>query len=151
MLFRSLTRSNIHDDQVMTPLLKNQKHIGKVYADGAYISRGCFDAIAATGGEPVIAIRTGTGLVLKEPTAGQELRNELVMDIWRSGGRSNWKKESGYHRRSLVETQMYRFKTIMGPKLASRDFNSQVCEAKVKTMILNKMTSLGMPDSHKVT
>lgn len=72
------------------------------------------------------------------------------MDIWRKGGREKWKKESGYHRRSLVETQMYRFKTIMGPRLAGREFNNQVCEAKVKTLILNKMTALGMPKSYRV-
>jgi hypothetical protein len=145
-----LTHSKIHDDSVMTPLLKGKKRIGRVYADGAYISGPCFDAIASTGAIPVISVRTGTGLVLKNATAGQELRNELVMDIWRKGGREKWKKESGYHRRSLVETQMYRFKTIMGPRLASREFSNQVCEAKTKTMILNKMTALGMPKSHKV-
>jgi hypothetical protein len=146
-----MTHSKTHDDQVMAPLLKGQRLVRKVYADGAYISRQCFDAIASTGGMPIIAVRTGTGLVLKNPTAGQELRNNLVMDVWRKGGRSKWKKESGYHRRSLVETQMYRFKTILGPSLASREFSSQVCEAKVKTLILNKMTALGMPDSYKVT
>ena len=144
-----LTHSRTHDDPVMAPLLKGQQKIGKVYADGAYISKGCFDAIASIGAKPVIAIRTGIGLALKNPTAGQELRNELVRDIWRNLGREKWKKESGYHRRSLVEAQMYRFKTIMGPRLASREFNNQVCEAKVKTMILNKMTALGMPKSYK--
>jgi hypothetical protein len=145
-----LTDHSTHDDQVMSPLLKNQKNIGNVYGDGAYISTSCFDAIASAGGKPVIAIRTGTRLVLKDPTPGQKLRNDLVKDICRAGGREPWKKQSGYHRRSLVETHMYRFKTILGQRLSSRKFNNQVCEVKVKTLILNKMTALGMPVSHRI-
>jgi hypothetical protein len=37
----------VHDQSVLPILVKDQKDIGKVYADGAYISKGCFDAIAA--------------------------------------------------------------------------------------------------------
>lgn len=146
-----LTSCKTHDDEMMAPLLKNQKNIGKVYADGAYISKNCFDAIAAAGGQGVIALRTGTGLVKKDPTKGQDLRNHLVRDIRKAGGRSVWKKISGYHRRSLVETQMFRFKTIFGPKLANRVFKNQANESKIKIFILNTMTALGMPNSYLVT
>jgi hypothetical protein len=145
-----VTDCGTHDDEVMAPLLDGLKNLGKVYADGAYISSTCFGAIAAGGGEPLIALRTGTGLVKKDPTPGQQLRNDLVKGIWQAGGRGAWKKNSGYHRRSLVETHMYRFKTILGPRLSNRVFRNQVCEAKVKTLILNRMTTLGMPVSVKV-
>ena len=40
---------------------------------------------------------------------------------------------------------MLRFKTILGGGLSSRLFVNQVSEAKIKTLILNKMTALGMP------
>ena len=38
----------------------------------------------------------------------------------RQVGRKQWKKESGYHRRSLSETAMFRLKTIFGGKLKRR-------------------------------
>lgn len=145
-----LTEANIVDDQVMPDLMRDQKNVGNVYADGAYISKQCFDSIAETGGHAVIPLRSGTGLVKKNPSPGQILRNQIVYEIWAAGGRKSWKKKSTYHKRSLVETHMFRFKTILGAGLSSRNFENQVVEAKIKTLILNKMTRLGMPDSYKV-
>jgi len=42
-------------------------------------------------------------------------------------GRAIWKKWSGYHRRSLVETKMRCFKRL-GERVNARLFNSQVAE-----------------------
>jgi hypothetical protein len=145
-----LTRASIIDDEVMSDLMQGQRNVGNVYADGAYISKNCFDSIAQAGGNAVIAIRGGTGLVNKNASPGQLQRNRIVKEIWAAGGRKNWKKSSDYHKRSLVETHMFRFKTILGAELSSRIFENQVAEAKIKTLILNKMTRLGMPDSYKL-
>lgn len=145
-----LTEANVHDDSVMPDLLQNQTITGKVYADGAYISKTTFDAITATGGGAAIALRTGTGLVEKNPSEGQILRNKLVQEIRNSGGKINWKKTSDYHKRSLVETQMFRFKTILGGTLSNRLMINQITEAKIKTLILNKMSRMGMPESHPI-
>ena len=41
------------------------------------------------------------------------VRDENLRRI-RKAGRKRWKQESGYHRRSLAETAMFRFKTIFG-------------------------------------
>lgn len=57
----------------------------------------------------------------------------------------NWKIDTGYHVRRLVETAMYRFKTLFGSKLSARNFQSQVSEIIEKHSILNIFTSLGMP------
>ncbi|MEX5441766.1 transposase, partial [Acinetobacter indicus] len=51
-------------------------------------------------------------------------RNELLKTVKRLG-RTLWKKWSGYHRRSLVETKMYCIK-LLGDKLTARSFPSQV-------------------------
>jgi len=145
-----LTEAKVHDDSVIPKLLQNQTITGKLYADGAYISKSCFDAIAATGGGASIALRSGTGTVKKNPSDGQTLRNSLVQEIRRAGGKVAWKKSSGYHKRSLVETQMFRFKTILGAGLSNRLFANQVIEAKIKTLILNKMSRAGMPHSYPI-
>ena len=60
------------------------------------------------------------------------------------------KKESGYHKRSLAKTTMYRFKTIFGSSLKSRSFENQACEAILKCFALNKMTKLRMPENINV-
>jgi hypothetical protein len=58
-----------------------------------------------------------------------------------------WKKASGYHRRSLTETAMFRFKCLFGGNLKNRHFDRQVTEAYCRAVAMNKMTFLGMPNS----
>jgi hypothetical protein len=141
-----LTVSNVHDSVMLPSLLSSQKDILNVYADGAYGYEKCFDAIDRIGAKAIIAIRGGTALA-KKPTSGLKQRNRIVKEMWACGGRYEWQKKSGYHRRSLVENQMYRYKTIFGEKLQSRNFMNQFTEAKIKLSVLNRMTSLGMPES----
>lgn len=144
-----LTEANVHDCTVLSTLLSTQKNIGKIYADGAYSFKQNFDAIADKGGKPFIPIRSGTCIVKEAPSKGEILRNQLLNAIWDAGGRSTWKKTSGYHRRSLVETHMSRLKMILGGVLRGRTLKTQVTEAKLMAKILNKMASLGMPKSVK--
>jgi hypothetical protein len=147
-----LTDAKVQDDHVIPWLLKDLTGLKNVYADGAYISRNCFDAIAKTGAKAKIALRSGTSIVEKKKiSVGELLRNELVREIWKAGGKTSWKKASDYHRRSLAETQMFRFKKILGGTMSDRRFENQIREATLKVKILNRMTRLGMPDSHKVS
>lgn len=76
-------------------------------------------------------------------------RDENLRSI-RKSNRKKWKEQSGYHIRSLVETAMFRFKTIFGDKLYFRKFESQKKEFLLKISILNKITNIGMPDSYAV-
>jgi hypothetical protein len=146
-----LTPSNTHDDIQMKKLLTPIATAKTVYADGAYISSGCFDAIAKIGAKAKIPIRTGTCKVdSKKASTGELLRNELIDEIRQAGGKTDWKKSSDYHKRSLVETEMFRFKQILGNKLQNRNFGNQIVEAQIKAKLLNKMTRLGMPDSYKI-
>jgi IS5 family transposase len=142
-----LTEANVHDCNIMKDLVKGQNNVGKVYADGAYTHPQCFDAVASVKGVPVIPVRTGTTIARGDPSEGLKLRNQLIRDKRNAGGKKAWKKTSGYHRRSLVETHMFRLKTILGEKLKSRKFENQKIEISVMATILNKMTLLGMPQT----
>jgi len=140
-----LTHANVHDSAVINAVLETDDVIGEVYADGAYTHKNCFDTIAAKNGNPFIHVRTGTTIVRKNPSDGEKLRNQLIRDRQKMGGKEAWKKLSGYHRRSLVETHMFRLKTILGSSLKSRKFDNQKIEAQIMASILNRMTALGMP------
>jgi hypothetical protein len=56
----------------------------------------------------------------------------------------------GYGKRSLVETAMFRYKTLIGPRLRARTFATQQGEAMMACSVLNRMTQLGMPISQRV-
>ena len=68
----------------------------------------------------------------------------------RQVGKDQWKHESGYHRRSLVETAMMRVKTLFSDRLRARQWRRQETELRVRCAALNRMTALGMPHSRAV-
>lgn len=77
-------------------------------------------------------------------------RDQHVRRI-RRVGRARWKQEVSYHRRSLVETTVFRLKTIFGAGISSRKMATENTEVFIRGAALNRMTALGMPDSYLVT
>jgi len=145
-----LTEANIHDSEAVPALMEGLENLGNVYGDGAYPTKNSLDAITKAGGFAIIPPRAGTCIVKKKPSPGEEQRNRLVRERRSMGGKKAWKKNSGYHRRSLVETHMFRLKTILGGELQSRKFQNQKVEAKIMASILNRMTALGMPRTETI-
>ena len=70
-------------------------------------------------------------------------RNEALRACQRLGRRI-WKKWSGYHRRSLVETKMNCFKRL-GERVMARTFERQVTELHIRVALLNRFSQLGRP------
>ena len=91
----------------MLPDLLNQippdQDIGSVTADGAYDTRKCHEAIAARDAHAVIPPRKNAK-PWKPTSAGAIARNDAV-NAQRYLGRTLWRRWSGYHRRSRVETK----------------------------------------------
>lgn len=140
-----VTISNV-GDAPMLPELLNQiapdQTIGSVTADGAYDTRKCHDAIAARNAHAVIPPRKNAK-PWKPTTAGAIARNEAV-NASRYLGKAIWRRWSGYHRRSRVETKMNCIKQL-GQSLMARDFDRQVAEIQVRVAVLNRYTALGIP------
>ncbi|KWR67384.1 transposase [Aeromonas hydrophila] len=59
-------------------------------------------------------------------------------------GLAHWKKISGYHRRSLAETAMYRFKQLLAGKISLRTYNGQVGEVMAYVSAINKLNTLAL-------
>jgi hypothetical protein len=62
----------------------------------------------------------------------------------------SWQRSPDYYRRSLVETTMFRYMTVIGGRLHARTLPNQRTEAKVGCNALNRMTGLGMPVSARI-
>lgn len=147
-----LTDNSIDDAAMVRPLFNQvKKEINGVGADGAYDKKKVYEEVMRRKVEHIlIPPRNGANIWRHGNTKGDKHpRDENLRQIWRVG-RKRWKKESGYHIRSLAETGVYRFKTIFSDHLSARDTDHQEVEVKLKCKILNKMTDMGMPDSYKV-
>ncbi len=91
----------------------------------------------------------GRGIDATIPQSGEQVNQQLgarlVLPAMRKEGLAYWKRVWGYHRRSLVETAMYRFKQLMTGKLSLRKYNGQVSEVMAYVHAMNKLNTLGLP------
>jgi IS5 family transposase len=142
------TTSYVSDKEVLPNLLRQiTQQIKVVGADGGYDYADCYEEIARHKARAIIPPRRTGRLHPKDERL--RARDNNLREIRRLG-RKKWKRESGYHRRSLVETQMMRVKTIFGSNLSCRRFHNQATEMTVRCAALNRMTGLGMPDSYAI-
>ena len=140
-----VTDNSIGDAPMLPNLLGQiplEEQLASVSGDGAYDTKGCHEAIALRQADAIIPIRKNAK-PWKVNRTGAEARNEILRATRRLG-RTIWKKSSGYHRRSLVETKMRCFK-LLGERIMARDFDRQVAELQVRAAVLNRFTRLGTP------
>jgi len=145
-----VTGSNIGDAPMLPELLTqipSDQDIGSVTADGAYDTRKCHEAIAARRAHAVIPPRKNAK-PWKPTSDGAIARNDAV-NAQRYLGRTLWRRWSGYHRRSRVETKMHCVK-LLGQSLMARDFERQVAEIQIRIAVLNRYTALGIPITEPV-
>lgn len=134
------------DKHVLPDLLEQiPEQIAQLSGDGAYDYTTCYEALAARATRPTIPPRSNARLHPKDKRLRARDRNISAID---KVGRKTWKKQSKYHRRSLVETAFMRLKSIFGDKLSARKFEQQATEMFVRCAALNQMTHLGMPHSY---
>jgi hypothetical protein len=103
-----------------------------------------YEAAAARNAALLVPPRRN-GKPWKTRTGGADERNETLRAV-RHLGRRLWKRWSGYHSRSLVETAMSHPKRL-GERLAAHDPARQVAEVQIRCAILNTTNRLGMPDT----
>ncbi|MDI9732968.1 IS5 family transposase, partial [Acinetobacter baumannii] len=146
-----LTTNNVSDSQVLEYVLSQiplDEPSDSVYTDGDYDTKHCRQVILDRDAHAIIPPRKNAK-PWKDQQARSIERNELLKTVKRLG-RSLWKKWSGYHRRSLVETKMHCIK-LLGDKLTARSFPSQVNEIHARMAVLNKFTELGRPHTQVVS
>lgn len=140
-----LTDNGCGDDKQLPVLLSEYGgKIKQVSADGAYDSHACFDEIASYDAIATIPTQPNPKHKPKLLSELKRVRDKVAWAI-QTKGREVWKRESGYHRRSLSENGFYRYKQVFGDKLRARCFENQAVEALLSCHLLNKMTLAGMP------
>ena len=118
--------------------------IEQIDADGAYDTREADDVAAQHQAKLIVPPReNAVAWDVDHP------RTQALAEI-QGKGLAAWKKDTGYHRRSLAENAMYRLKQLFGEAVASRLFDAQVNEVHARIAAMNRMTYLGMPVSVRV-
>jgi IS5 family transposase len=142
ILSSTITPNNVADSEAFESLLSKIKTPNKqASGDGAYDCRKVYKQLSAQGALVTIPPRR-----CAKQTTELSQRNANVHLI-KMIGSSRWKFWTDYHRRSIAENAIMRFKTTFGGKLSAHKLEHQATEAYIKCLVLNKMTQLGKPNA----
>lgn len=142
-----LTENSVSDAEVIVDLLNEvDEQIGSFKGDGGYDKKNVRTVLQEKKIKEIIPPQKNA--VESHDPVNKE-RNKAIKRI-NNIGRKRWKQEVHYHKRSLVEVAMFRYKTIIGDKINARKFENEKTEVRINCSILNVMTKLGMPQSIKV-
>ncbi len=147
-----LTEESVGDPTILPDLLDQvEGPVSRFIADGAYDGEPVSNELERRfEGVKVIIPPPKNAVVSPEAETNPTQRDRHIAAI-QSEGRMAWQKQSGYSQRSRIETQMGRFKQVIGNKLKARNIKNQRAEIKVGVNALNKMTSLGHPAFERVS
>ncbi|KAF1012891.1 MAG: hypothetical protein E5299_01046 [Burkholderia gladioli] len=136
-----MIHQNVDDGDALAKLLDQiprEEQIDVIGADGAYDTKPCHAAIAARSAIPSMPPPREGAAHWPADTPDAAWRNGAVDAIARDG-RREWKKDNGYHQRSLAENTMYRFKMLTGNCLWARHIDSKATEVAVRVGVINRM------------
>jgi hypothetical protein len=147
-----LTTDDVGDPTALPDLLDQiDGPVARFIADGAYDGSPTRGLLETRLGELVEVIIPPPKTAVQGPQSALDptVRDRDIAEI-ETNGRMAWQKSTGYTQCSRIETQMGRWKTVIGTKLKARSFDNQTTEAKIGVRVLNRMTELGRPEFKRV-
>lgn len=139
-----LTDDSVHDNETLPHMVEQiSGKIAQITGDGAYDSHNSYAVALEHGAKPCFPPRVNARRH-KATDEAWRLRNHVVSHMYYHG-LADWKKKNNYHRRSLAEVMMFRFKQLLGTNIMARTVKRQAKEVGIKCLVINKMTDLGMP------
>jgi hypothetical protein len=120
--------------------------IGQFTADGAYDGNPTYDAVTRHSAGAVVVIPPRANAVERPDADPSSQRDRHIVAI-NTDGRMKWQVATGYGNRSLVETVIGRYKSIIGHRLRARSFGAQRTEVAIGCSVLNKMLACARPTS----
>ncbi|WP_432431771.1 IS5 family transposase, partial [Rhizobium leguminosarum] len=142
----TLTDQDAGDVSQVAPLLDQiGGPIGQFFtADGAYDGKPTYDAVIDHCAAAAIVIPPRANAVEPSDDRPPGQRNQHIAAI-NSGGRMKWQVSTGYGKRSLVETAIGRYKSIIGRRLRARSLPGQQTEVAIGCAVLNRMLAFARP------
>ncbi|NTJ62556.1 IS5 family transposase [Agrobacterium rhizogenes] len=126
-------------DQIDTP-------VGQFTADGAYDGNPTYDAVTRRSAGAVVGIPPRAKAV-ERPDADPSSQRDRDIAASNTDCRMKWQVATGYGKRSLVETAIGCYKSIIGHRLRARSLGTQRTEVAIGCSVLNRMLACARPKS----
>jgi hypothetical protein len=118
--------------------------------DGIYDQAGVYKFVKAHSPKATIVIPPRKNSIVSTDHPDSKTQRDGHIKCIQESDHFKWKRTSGYYKQSHAENTIARYKTIFGGGLHAKRKDSQEKEIKIACGLLNRMTSLGSPDSYPV-
>jgi hypothetical protein len=136
------------DDGSQVGLLLDQINdsLASFTGDGAYDRDDVYAEVAARHPDAAVIVPPRANAVPSEAAETAPTRRDVHLRCTAERGRMGWQRASGYGWRALVESDISRWKRVIGDGLRSQTDGRQATEVAIAARALNRMLELGRPE-----
>jgi Transposase DDE domain len=143
----ALTERDADDGSQVGPLLHEiEGPVVSFTGDGAYDRDDVYTEVAIRHPEAAVVVPPRANAVPSEAAETAPTRRDEHLRCIAKRGRMGWQRASGYNWRALVESDIARWKSVIGDGLRSRTDRRQATEVAIAANVLNRMLDLGRPN-----
>jgi hypothetical protein len=143
----ALTDKDADDGSQTGPLLDQVGGpVASFIADGACDRDDVYAEVAARHPEASVIVPPRSSAVLSDAAETAPTQRDRHLLCIAEHGRTAWQRASGYNWRALVESDVSRWKRVIGDGLRSRTDGRRATEVAIAADVLNRMLNLGRPE-----
>src|SRR4051812_41223702 len=132
--------------QIGTLLDQVDGAVASVTGDGAYDRDDVYAEVAARHPAAAVVVPPRANAVPSETAGTAPTQRDRHLRCIAERGRLGWQKASGYNWRALVESDISRWKRVIGEGLRFQTDERQASEVAIAADVLNRMLELGRPE-----
>src|SRR5215208_4314694 len=142
-----LTGKDADDGSQVGPLLDQvDGPVASFTGDGAYDRDDVYAEVAARHPEAAVVVPPRANAVPSDAAQTAPTRRDEHVRCIAERGRMGWQRASGYGWRALVESDISRWKRVVGDGLRFQTDGRQATEVAIAADVLNRMLELGRPE-----
>src|ERR671916_299979 len=141
------TGKDVDDGSRVGPLLDRVEGlVASLTGDGAYDRDDVYAEVAARHPDAAVIVPPRSSAVPSEAAETDPTQRDRHLQVIAQRGRMGWQRASKYGWRALVESDIARWKRVIGDGLRSQTDGRQATEVAIAADVLNRMLDLGRPE-----
>jgi Transposase DDE domain len=120
--------------------------VASFIGDGAYDRDDVYAEVAVRHPEAAVIVPPRASAVPSDTAETAPTQRDRHLQCIAERGRTGWQRVSGYNWRALVESDIARWKRVIGEALRSQTDGRQATEVAIAANVLNRMLELGRPE-----
>jgi hypothetical protein len=142
-----LTDKDADDGSQVGPLLERiEGAVASFTGDGAYDRDDVYAEVMTRYPDAEVIVPPRANAVPSAAVETAPTQRDRHLRCIAERGRMGWQKASGYNWRALVESDVSRWKRVIGDGLRSQTVGRQASEVAIAADVLNRMLELGRPE-----